>query len=373
LRSLRFIAIVIPVLMMFAPASEGAGTVDATRYEIKKFRFRRAKQRDFERLVVEFGEKGPAAKPPTVRVDTAGNGGKEATISIGPANLVGAIPEALINDSYVPKSAFLGPISINTDGPTAGFTLRTFLKETVAVDAFWLEHPNRLVLDVFPANSPRVEGRVPDPEPKPRRVASVSTAKMSGSTSNNIVCYPISAAVSAQVMFHPKTDTSPAYSAVELMPMANASTDGPEPVVCFRASSQVIASVSFKTKARDTASYVPWDGTFEKGTPPKKKEDEEADRQTSSGPNGMNPMANMPPINTSPMPGAGFQMPKPPGLVVTDITPGRTPLGSQLQNPAKITRLPSNPPPPKLPVFGEASLPPSFTLSGPPGGAPPIK
>ena len=146
----RIISVLVILTVALAPTLARAGKdEELAKFEIRKFRFRRHNTKNFERLVIQFTGKNQAGPKPSVKI-IAPTTGKEATIEIGNANLVGAIPEALINDSYVSRSHFLGPVSINTDGPEAGFTIRTFLKAPVGVDAFWLEHPDRLVLDVFP-------------------------------------------------------------------------------------------------------------------------------------------------------------------------------------------------------------------------------
>lgn len=395
LRTLLYATIMISVAASFKV--EAVSSTDSARYEIKKFRFRRAKKRDFERLVIEFNSKNKTAKSPEVKLDRS-HSSDEIKISIEPGTLVGAIPEALINDSYAAKSQFLGPLSVNPDVPANGFTIHTKLKESVMADAFWLENPSRLVLDTFPQNSPRSISRIKDPEEleksnSKRELAGIKPQSKSLKDKQSIVCYPISSAVSAQVIFHPRVTEAPQYSSVELYPLTNNKNTDPEPVVCFLASSQVIASVSFISAAKDQTKYVPWNGSFEKGTPPKetpKTPTKEQLKETLKEPVVQAPPpSHQPASETAQSPDAnsvnapmdpGLNIDLPPELVVPDITPGRTPLGSQLKNPAQVTRLPTNPPPPKLPAF-ESGLPQSFALEPAkkdaqidvPSIAPPIK
>ncbi len=339
-------------LSMALVSTSGWATPDEgafAKFEIKKFRFRRNSGKNFERLVIEFAKKSGNSRP-VVRID-APNTGKDATIEIDQASLVGAIPEALINDSYVPRSHFLGPVSINTDGPSSGFTIRTFLKSPVSVDAFWLDHPARLVLDVFPANSPRVAGRVPEPSDR-----SIASTKAGESEDGPIVCYPVSSAVSAQVMFHAKDFPGSPFGVETISPQ----TPGPEPVICFMASSRVVPSVSYRPKTLDQQSFVQWEGNF--------------GRTPSSEGGGLFGGANAFP---APIPPAVPQVPAPPtppkagGLVVPDITPGRTPLGAPLVNPATIQRLPGNMVPQKLPSLN--AIVPGPTMPVLPPMAPPVK
>ena len=356
-RSLILCVLILSVFIL-VPAVHSAAPDDAPRYEIRKFRFRSHKHKDFERLVVEFKQKGsPSNEIPNVRID-GGTTGKEANIIIEQATLVGAIPEALINDSYVTKSDFLGPISINTDGPTTGFSLRTFLKEPVSVDAFWLNNPSRLVLDVFPSNSPRVAARVPDPEPAPvrRKLASLRASSQGSdwkeSNPNEIVCYPVSAAVSASVNFTPRNPSAQQFSAVELVaPNGQMQARGPEPVVCFLASAQVVASVAFQTKMKSPMGYTQWGGSFDSS--------QGSLFGASSVPAKPFAPAALAPRGPASAPPPVAVGPKPPGLVVPDITPGRTPLGAPLQAPGSIGRMPgsSAAPSAKFPAFGSFGAP----------------
>lgn len=352
-------------------AQDGKAT---PRVEIKKFRFRRHNKKNFERLVIEFGDRD-GAQPVITTVPTLN--GKEANIQIERVALVGAIPEALINESYVSRSKFLGPVSINTDGPVRGFVIRTFLKEPVNVDAFWLTKPGRLVLDVFPANSGRVSGRVPESEF--REVASYRPSSNFSSAPvkedpNQIVCYPIAAAVSATVSFHSKMTSGPSVDAVPYG--AATGQPGPEPVICFMASSQVVASVSFKPKSFDPNSYVQWEPRFPQSP-------QMAQPQMMPP-----PVMNVPPPPTPPLPPSGAtpntappvangKAPGP-GVVISDIQPGRTPLGWPLVSPSAVQRLPSSnsQTPPKLPSFGDGA-PPTTATGAPqassPSLLPPVK
>ena len=141
--------------------------------------------------------------------------------------------------------------------------------------------------------------------------------------SDRIVCYPLSAAVTAQVMFHPRE--IPMYSSSsENSTPANPETE--EPVICFMASAQVLPSVAFKTKGQESANYVQWDGNF--GRP----------GGLLGGGGLLGKRAGM----ATPTPGQKLRPDKPGNLVVPDITPGRTPLGSTLVNPASIQRLPTS-------------------------------
>lgn len=362
--------IVSGALTLLPPAYGSEKDDNLPRVEIKKFRFRRHNKKNFERLVIEFNEKD-ADRLPHITTVPAVNG-KEASIQIERVSLVGAIPEALINDSYVSRSKFLGPVSISTDGPVKGFVIRTFLKEPVGVDAFWLAKPGRLVLDVFPSTSARTQGRVPESEF--REIARIrppqEIAPQKTEDPNQIVCYPINAAVSATVMFHAKANSGPGQA--DHLPLGFGGTaQTPEPVICFLASSQVVASVAFKPKSFDPNSYTQWE-PFRGGM----------GGGMGMGFGGMSqspllsaPPPPPPPGNTAPLVappvGGGSSAAPPPGgpqgsgkVVVTDVQPGRTPLGWPLTPPSQVQRLPAAASPPKLPSFGD--LPPASANPGAP-------
>lgn len=371
MRSLLYIlvACLVGESLILSQASFAQDAKTMPRVEIKKFRFRRHNKKNFERLVIEFLDKDHGGSP---RITTLpSSSGKEASIQIENVSLVGAIPESLINDSYVSKSRFLGPVSINTDGPVKGFVIRTFLKEPVGVDAFWLDRPGRLVLDVFPANSARVDGRVPESEF--REIAQIRPPQESRpkEESNGIVCYPLNAAVSATVSFQSKMTSGAGQFGVEALPFGliggGGNNSGAEPVICFLSSSQVVAKVAFKPKSFDPNNYVQWEPRAPAG----------GGGSLFSMPALPAPPAPPPAIPAPPLPPAGV-VPTPPlppqgavkgpgGVVVSNITPGRTPLGSPLVSPGEVSRLPASPPPPKLPSFGDT--PPAS--ANPAGGTAP--
>lgn len=145
------------LLLSFTLYSVFAAATGETELQIKKFRFNRHVKLGFERLVIEFENKSPTKNSPIIRLVPNTNG-KETTVHINQASLVGAIPESSINDSYVKKSQYFGPVSINSDAST-GFEIRTFIKQSHSiVDAFWLDKPSRLIVDVFPKSSDRAQG-----------------------------------------------------------------------------------------------------------------------------------------------------------------------------------------------------------------------
>jgi hypothetical protein len=356
----------------FAQAiASDAGDKGVAHLEIKKFRYSRSQRKGFERLVVEFTQKkseGKGASAPAISVTPSPNG-KESTIVVEPALLVGAIPEALINESYVRKSRFLGPISFSTDGPTSGFSMRAFLKSNVMVDAFWLDYPHRLVIDAFPADSARAAGRMPVEEGGSRRIASVS------GNGSQIVCYPLSAAVSATVSFSPAGNGQTGYTpSLDFASLANHNPGGPEPVICFAANSQVVPNVAYRPKSLEIPSYVQWEGGLQQRVPASAP----PAPQAAPAPAPTTNVAPQAPTNTTsslgPPPPGG--KPTGPGVVVTDVTPGRTPLGAPIPNPNSIQRLPTTTPPAKLPQLGDlpgANLPNKTAGTNPNALLPPVK
>ncbi|MEZ4749943.1 MAG: hypothetical protein R3B54_04760 [Bdellovibrionota bacterium] len=225
--------LILSVLVSLTPCAFGAGETPIT---LKHFRFGKHKNQDFERLVIQFGGNKP---DPRVQISTSPNQ-KEATVALENVHLVGAIPESAINDSYVAKSRYLGPISINTDDPNRATSLRVFLKEnTLRFDAFWLQNPARLVVDAFPPTSPRSsKGRfILTAKPKVKDRAPASTTFVN----KDVVCFPINAQLSPTVSFKEQAATAPSGFVKD-------SRNGP--IACYPVDAQVKATIFFAPASR---------------------------------------------------------------------------------------------------------------------------
>lgn len=198
-----------------------ASSSGETELQIQKFRFNRHVKLGFERLVIEFATKGPIKVAPTIRL-VPDSAGKETTIHVSQASLMGAIPESAINDSYVKKSQYFGPISINSDSSN-GFDIRTFIKQSHSiVDAFWLEKPSRLIVDVFPKTSDRAQG--------PNIVLKRSTASVVRKNEVSLA--------GNESKVEEKTEQSPAWTQME--------KPSDDSVLCFPANTQVKANIGFE-------------------------------------------------------------------------------------------------------------------------------
>jgi len=229
-------------LVVFSTASAFA----ADKGEIKRFRFQRHAKQDFERLVMEFGGNGKGAVP-TVKV-TPQAGEKNAQISVDGFTLVGAIPEAAMNESFGGRSKYLGALALNTDKADSLF-IKTNLKDAkVQIDAFWLESPSRLVVDAFPASSPRAAGPAVLED---RGTASSATVKPAAPTEH--------AANHATAAEHKAEVAGPA------MPATHASKKkghhNKSQFVCYATNSQVVASVSYEDPTTKTGMSIETDGT----------------------------------------------------------------------------------------------------------------
>ncbi len=202
--------------------------------EIRKFRFAKHKPTDFERLVVEFKKHGQTGEPTLVL--TPEPSGTQVLVGIDRINLSGVIPEAAINDSYVTRSQYLGPISINTDDPTHPLAIRVFLKNNnLRVDAFYEGSPARLIVDAFPENSPRaIKGRQVLARVAPsRRPASMDDSK--------VICFPANAQLLASVQFVDVTNKQAPLRFDNI-------NKGDGPVVCYPDTARVKAKVAFQLK-----------------------------------------------------------------------------------------------------------------------------
>ena len=94
--------------------------------ELIQFRFHKYHTQRFERLVLQF--KSRDKKIGYLPMTTSLSQGKEVQIQIKNVNLIGEIPEDSINESYVSKSRFLGPLSIDLD-QTDSLVVKLFLQE----------------------------------------------------------------------------------------------------------------------------------------------------------------------------------------------------------------------------------------------------
>ena len=98
-----------------------------TELTIKKFRFQHHHQSKFERMVVEFS--GPAVNVPVeVKTNKATSRERDLSLSMADVQLVGAIPESAINESFQNMREWSGPLSFSVDTPKNGFSVRTLLK-----------------------------------------------------------------------------------------------------------------------------------------------------------------------------------------------------------------------------------------------------
>jgi len=236
-----------------------------TELMMKKFRFRKHASANFERLVLEFS--GPSVQEDVeVKTNTVGSD-KDISLLVKNAQLVGAVPESTINESLQGTRKWMGPLSINTDVPKNGFSLRTLLKTSEAqVDAFWLSQPTRLVVDVFPKSSPRASSR--NLLEANRGVASANEKhsstekkahKADAKSPEPIFCFPSTSKMSASVAYNPWKGSS--SIPLEVKDPSLAKNEMNEGIVCYPAQSRVHPQVNFTTggveQAQPVASAAP--------------------------------------------------------------------------------------------------------------------
>ncbi|MFM8316453.1 MAG: hypothetical protein ACKOA8_19405, partial [Deltaproteobacteria bacterium] len=214
---------------------------DEVELQIKKFRFNRHMKLGFERLVIEFSSKANGKSTPVIRI-LPDKSGKETTVHVSQASLVGAIPESAINDSYVKKSQYFGPISINSDS-TSGFDIRTFIKQSHSiVDAFWLEKPSRLIVDVFTKSSDRAQG--------PNMVLKRATASVASKNPTAIESG--------------KVEPEGSKAMPSSVDWTKSEKPGDEAVLCFPANTQVKANIGFEKSAEAPVVPANIDNTYAK-------------------------------------------------------------------------------------------------------------
>lgn len=223
-----------------------------TELTVKKFRFQNHSAAAFERLVLEF-EGASVSEFPEVKMSES-NGQKEALITVRNIQLVGAIPENLINDSYKGHSKATGAISISPDMPQNGFSIKALVKKSDhQLDAFWLSDPNRLVIDVFSPQSQRASSR--EVISSGRSLASVQFGKKTeqnpAHTPNQtpkhseptIFCFPASAVMRAEVAFQPWRGVNSVPLAVK--DPATVESEMKEGIVCYPSQSRLYPNLTF--------------------------------------------------------------------------------------------------------------------------------
>lgn len=224
---------------------------DTSQIQIKKFRFHQHLGLDFERLVLEFSQRGSGT--PQVSVSPTQNG-REASLNVSSATLVGAIPEATINDSYSRVSRYIGPISINNDNPNFGFSIRTFIKNAnVSVDSFWLKNPTRLIVDVYPKGSLRAQG--PDVLKNHSGPSRGLASHKPTPGNHNVICFFTAAQVQASLGFEQgKTPRSLAMSVDD----SGVNYAADKNVICYPYAAQAQPKIAFEMKAgTPRLSYEP--------------------------------------------------------------------------------------------------------------------
>ncbi len=216
-------------------------------YEIRAYRFKRHTSKDFERLVLEFKQSKGAI--PRLRI-AAYDG--EAVVTLEETALLGAIPEAAINDLFENKAKYLNSVAIDTES-NKGFGVKIKLKDVAStVDAFWLEKPNRLVIDTFPVTSPRaITARLDaqsDEDEIPGEVALAKKAKSKADVLDSlwdVNCYHLGSAVAPAMSFATRgtdaSDQGPIYPAIPTI-------EDPNSVVCFPRSAALTPLVIFRTQ-----------------------------------------------------------------------------------------------------------------------------
>jgi len=231
-----------------------------TELTIKKFRFRHHNDSKFERMVVEFS--GPSVNVPVeIKTNKATSRERDLSLSMSDVQLVGAIPESAINESFQTKREWSGPLSFVVDTPKNGFSIRTLLKgNEKELDAFWLSEPTRLVIDVYPKTSPRAGNR--EALKVSRAVASVKdgNAKMSPkkkahSLSDSIFCFPANSQLDAAIAFEPYKGTS-AVKVDVAKPGEPLSDKQKEGIVCYPAHTRVHPQVSFDPSMQKAPSEM---------------------------------------------------------------------------------------------------------------------
>jgi len=335
------------------------------RLEIKSYRFHRHGQ-EFERLVLEFTG---AMKKPEIKISEAGE--HASLITIEKAGLSGAIPEAAINDTFSTKASYLHAISIESETPSAGFSLKAEMKgEGSQLDAFWLNSPPRLVMDFFPQTSPRATNRHPAETAVARHKSQGKAAGKTRDGIGEVLCFPSNSQVAASVGY----GKGNVPVSININGKAADDVSDDEGISCFPSSKRVRAVVSYH-RVSEAPVNRPTTAPVQISTPSAKPSPAVTEIKPSPA-NALPTFTNAAPTipaaiaepTAPPMPKS--DIPKPPGLPPLSLGGGDT-------APARNT---SSSPLPGLPPLGgstpsSAGSPPSSgpTSGGllPPLGSPP--
>lgn len=145
----------VPLMEPRGPRPEPVATSADVRHvlEVDHYRFGTHAGSQYERLVIEFNQTRGLGLEPDVKIEPLPTSGFNVTLKS--TNWNGAIPESEMNDSYQRKSRYLGPLAVSTDDPNEVSITVSVKKPKMKLSSFWLNAPPRLVIDVFPLNSPR--------------------------------------------------------------------------------------------------------------------------------------------------------------------------------------------------------------------------
>lgn len=232
----------------------GAPIWAQSELSISKFRFTRFDSSQFERLVIEFS--GPSISEEVEVKKNEKDNQKDITLLLKNISIVGSIPEANMNASYRDKKKWTGPLSFNTDPDQKSVSIRTMLSSADnELDAFWLNQPTRLVIDVYPKGSPRAQSReIGSPD---RKVASMGkampkaapapTSAPSKPKEEMVFCFPASAEINPQISFQRWMGDSSVT--VKAEPQSPPSEKGVDYIRCYPAQARVVPQVFFNKGA----------------------------------------------------------------------------------------------------------------------------
>ncbi|NDD04814.1 MAG: hypothetical protein EB078_07900 [Proteobacteria bacterium] len=233
-----------------------------TELSVTKFRFQKYVEEGFERLVIEFSG-STVSKEVVVKPNASSLSGRDLSLVVTGATLVGAIPESSINESYLEKQSMMGPLAFDTESPKNGFSIRTLIKNKQhEIDAFWLANPTRLTIDVFKKDSARaasrsvLENRVASKTGSQSEGASAERALASASMNSSaaksksvpkqpsdIFCFPAKSKISAKVGFQAWNGSDAIRLKVPAQP--NLHSESNDDIVCFPAQARMTPQLDF--------------------------------------------------------------------------------------------------------------------------------
>lgn len=249
MKNLRILFFAVAVMALFTTLSfgytrvvEAANTTDGQQALLQQYRFQKHAGQDFERLVLQFDDV-KAVKGRKVSTSFPLDGGNTTIVEVTNLSVNKNIPVNFMDTFKNKKSKYLTSVNFNINEGNAFATKLGLDSSDTVVDAFWLENPSRLVIDVFPKNSPRSAGPAILGQAAEKADRTAASDPLATEAEN------LALTVKEEIK-KVMTKTRDTW---------NSNSKYRKDFYCFPASAEVTASLDYKTKATEKVAA---EGTF---------------------------------------------------------------------------------------------------------------